>query len=400
MAVAAWRGAAPRLKALLRLPGLLRRRPREAEVDLDGDDPDGPAPPGSSRIRSRPAALAGAAVALAAGGVAVWLSFGPGETAGDGASDDLASASPLVVVPVDDRRPPAAQPPGTAPSGTEKGAAELNQPDARVELVAAPAPGLTEPGPAGPLPRVAEDGRTPWQTYARPFVQGDARPRIALVVAGMGASGTAATGAIRQLPGAVTLAFPAGAPQLAQWIEQARADGHEVLIDLPMEPAGYPVDDPGPNTLLASLRPEQNLDRLRRALSAAAGYVGVTSLSGSGFTARPEALRPVLQEVHRRGLLLLDGRAAPRGFASFQATEIGLPRAIGDSMVDAEPGAAAIDAELLALEEIARRGGTAVGVVSPYPVTLRRLASWLPTLKEKGLVLAPVSAVVNRQPDR
>jgi polysaccharide deacetylase 2 family uncharacterized protein YibQ len=340
--------------------------------------------------------------------VAVWLSFGPGETAGEDAAGELASAAPLVVVPVDDRRPPAARPadaaaPGTAPGaspGTSKAAPEPNPPDARVELVAAPAPGLTEPGPAGPLPKVAEDGRTPWQTYARPFVQGDPRPRIALVVAGMGASAAGATGAIRQLPGAVTLAFPAGAPQLARWVEEARADGHEVLLDLPMEPAGYPADDPGPNTLLASLRPEQNLDRLRRALSAATGYVGVTSLSGSGFTARPDVLRPVLQEVHRRGLLLLDGRAAPRGFASFQATEIGLPRAIGDAMVDAEPGAAAIDAELLALEEIARRGGTAVGVVSPYPVTLRRLASWLPTLRDKGLVLAPVSAVVNRQPDR
>jgi polysaccharide deacetylase 2 family uncharacterized protein YibQ len=128
--------------------------------------------------------------------------------------------------------------------------------------------------------------------------------------------------------------------------------------------------------------------------------VGVTSLSGSRFTGQAEALRPVLQEIRQRGLLVLDGRATPRSLVSAQATEIRLPRAIGDAMVDGEPSPAAIDAELLALEEIARRGSAAVGVVSPYPATLQRLASWIPTLSGKGLVLAPLSALVNRQPDR
>jgi polysaccharide deacetylase 2 family uncharacterized protein YibQ len=50
-----------------------------------------------------------------------------------------------------------------------------------------------------------------------------------------------------------------------------------------------------------------------------------------------------------------------------------------------------------ALERIAREGGTAVAMASPYPVTLERLAIWLPTLQDKSLALAPLTAVVSRQ---
>ena len=51
-------------------------------------------------------------------------------------------------------------------------------------------------------------------------------------------------------------------------------------------------------------------------------------------------------------------------------------------------------ARLRELEAIARREGNAVGIGSPYPVTLERIAAWVNGAGRRGIALAPVSAVV------
>jgi len=128
--------------------------------------------------------------------------------------------------------------------------------------------------------------------------------------------------------------------------------------------------------------------------------VGVTSLTGSRFTTMPDTLRPILTEVNRRGLMFLDAQAGARSPAAREATKIGLPRAIGDGFIDTVPSKAAIEAQLRNLEEAARLDGAAVGIAAPYPVTLDYLSQWIATLEAKGIVLAPITALVNKQADR
>lgn len=374
----------PRLGGLF--PGVRRAAGPADEPEVDLDDAQGEA-------SASPWLLAIPAVPLLLlGGLVLWLSLSAAET-----MRERLARIPSVVVPVIDLTGGTAVPPAEA-AGTGPG--DPNPIDLAVEMAPVPDPALVERTAEGALPAIAGDGRTPWQTYARPFAHDDARPRIALVMSDLGLSSAATRDALARLPGPVTLAFPAHAPDLPAWIERARRDGHEVLLDLPAEPEAYPKDDPGPDALMVMLPAEENLRRLRRLLARGAGYVGVTTLSGSGFTAAPDAVGPVAGELARRGLALLDGRASDRSFLARAATGTAVPRAIADVRVDRSPSPAAIDAELAALLEIARRDGTAVGVVSPYPVTLERLGLWLPRLAAEGVALAPVSAVVNRQPDR
>jgi polysaccharide deacetylase 2 family uncharacterized protein YibQ len=364
------------------------RRAGEPEVDLDATEGGASASPWLLAIPAVPLLLLG--------GIVLWLSLSAEET-----MRARLARIPSVVVPVIDLTGGPAAPQAVLPveaAGAHSG--DPNPIDLAVEMVPAPDPALVERTAEGPVPGIAGDGRTPWQTYARPFAHDDARPRIALVMSDLGLSSAATRDALARLPGAVTLAFPAHAPDLPTWIEQARRVGHEVLLDLPAEPDAYPKDDPGPGALMTMLPAEENLRRLRRLLARATGYVGVTTLSGSGFTAVPDAVVPVAGELARRGLAILDVRASERSLLARAATAAAVPRAIADIRVDRSPSPAAIDAELAALLEIARRDGTAVGVVSPYPVTLERLGLWLPTLAAEGVALAPVSAVVNRQPDR
>ncbi|MGQ0664621.1 MAG: divergent polysaccharide deacetylase family protein, partial [Pseudomonadota bacterium] len=267
---------------------------------------------------------------------------------------------------------------------------------------AAPAQGptaftLLRPPPPPPAPLI---GAPPWIRYARSFDANDRRPRVVVVVSELGLSSAATEAAIQQLPGGVTLAFSPYADKLAQWIDLARAAGHEVLLNLPMEPIDRRTSDPGPRALLTSLPPKQNLERLDWVLGRVMGYVGVTNHMGSRFTASGAALKPVLEAINDRGLMFLDSRATPRSVATRLATEIGLPRAINDRIIDQEASRAAIDARLADIERIARESGVAVAIGYPFPVTYERLNNWLLALEGKGLALAPITAAVNRQPDR
>jgi len=268
-------------------------------------------------------------------------------------------------------------------------------------LPPAPDPGLVDRTVLGPLPTIGPDGRKPWQVYARPFSRADKRPRIAVLITGLGLSGAATEAAIKGLPGVVTLGFTPYSPKLDEWIGYARAAGHEVFLSLAMEPADYPRVDPGPHTLLISLDRQQNLERLQWVLSRVVGYVGVVSSAGSRFTTSQADLLPILDEIKARGLMFVDSRSTDNSVAGALAKSIGLPRAVSDLALD-QPQASrdAVDQRLQQLEQLARQTGVAVGLGDVYPVTIERLAQWIPSLEPKGIALAPISAIADMQPDR
>ena len=235
---------------------------------------------------------------------------------------------------------------------------------------------------------------------ARPFDAKDRRPRIAVVVVELGVKAAASEAAIQRLPPEVTLAFSPFADDLDRWTRAAREAGHEVLLTIPLEPADFPAGGPGSYTLLTSLSPQQNLGRLDALLKRGAGYVGVTYVMGGRFAASREALLPVLTAIDKRGLMFLDGRANPRSIAGSLAREMGVPRALGDRVIDANPSRPVVEARLAEIEDVARDTGAAVAIAGARPIAFERLSAWLPTLSRKGFALAPISAIVDRQADR
>ena len=257
-----------------------------------------------------------------------------------------------------------------------------------------PDPGLLEKTDLGPLPVVGKDGRAAWRVYARPFSQVEKRPRIAIVLMGLGISARETQLAIENLPGPVSLSFAPFGKNLDALVESSRRKGHEVLLDLPMEPVDFPRNDPGPHTLLTSVSIDQNLRQLEWVLSRVTGYVGVSVYMGSGFATKPRALTPILSELKARGLMLVDTRENPLGQTKKIATEIGLPVADNYLFLDREPAQDSIVENLSKLEARAKARGFAVGTAHSYPLTVRVLRSWLDSLPDKGFVLAPVSAAV------
>jgi len=176
--------------------------------------------------------------------------------------------------------------------------------------------------------------------------------------------------------------------------DRARAAGHEVLLMLPMEPFDYPDNDPGPLTLLVDMPQDEMIDRLHRILGRFQGYVGVVNHMGSRFTSDRTAFEPVVTDLARRGLLVLDARTSADSVLPVAARTAGLPTVVNDRYIDNDASAVAIDRLLDRLLQIAREEGAAVGIGRPYPVTLARISSFAERLAGTSVVLTPLSAVV------
>lgn len=253
-------------------------------------------------------------------------------------------------------------------------------------------PALVENTAQGPLPRIADNGRKPMTAYAAPAPAG--KFKIAIMVSGLGLSTIATKTALDSLPAGVTLGFAPYADDVGQWVAQARGKGHEVLLEIPMEPYDFPDSDPGPHTLRAGQEEEDNTQRLTWALTRFTGYAGVTNLLGQRFLSDSEALSPTLTYLARRGLYFFDNGAASQSVAPMVAGQVGIPAAQSGAAVDTIQTALEIDRRLSELETQARANGSAVGSAFLYPVSIARIAAWARGLESRGFVLVPVSAIV------
>jgi polysaccharide deacetylase 2 family uncharacterized protein YibQ len=258
-------------------------------------------------------------------------------------------------------------------------------------------PKLLEKSRYGMIP-VAADGLKPYQAYAAGTdlqrAQAATMPSIAIVITGLGVGAAKTTDAITKLPAAVTLAFTPYGSEPGALVERARAQKHEVLLQVPMEPFNYPDNDPGPQTLLATQTPEQNIDRLAWHMSRFQGYVGLANFMGSRFVVTDAAMQPIIKEAARRGLAWLDDGSAPRSVAGPLAEAQTMPFAKADTIIDAVPNAAEIDKALATLETMARERGKAVGVASALPVSITHIANWAKGLEKRGLLLVPLTTAM------
>ncbi|MGO4717164.1 divergent polysaccharide deacetylase family protein [Bradyrhizobium sp. 2TAF24] len=268
-----------------------------------------------------------------------------------------------------------------------------------IPLVVAPGinPRLLEKSRHGLIPVVA-DGLKPFRAYGAGTDADRARaakmPSIAIVVTGLGVGAAKTADAIVKLPGAVTLAFTPYGADPAKLAERARAQKHELLLQVPMEPFDYPDNDPGPQTLLTSLPPDQNLDRLYWHLSRIQGYVGLANFMGARFVATDAVMQPLLKEAAKRGLSYLDDGSSPRSVAAQAAENAVLPFARADASIDAVPSAAEIDRALGRLESLARERGVAIGIASALPISVERINTWAKTLEGRGILLVPLTTAM------
>ena len=267
-----------------------------------------------------------------------------------------------------------------------------------VPLAAAPDKELEQPiqGLEGPLPKIGKDGRKPWEVYSRPPNVTGSNPRVAILVKGLGFSRAVSMAAIKKLPGNISLSFSPYARDLNDWLVRARLGGHEVFLELPMESKKFPAEDAGPLGLNTNLQVADNMKRLHQVMSKMGGYVGLVSTMGSKYSEAEGQLKPILQEIKKRGLMFVDGTGA-KSAAPRIAAEIELPKAFVNIVLDDPPDRQSLDRKLKSMESIVKKQAVAVAVIHAYPSTIERLIIWVRTMEDRQMTLVPLSAVADKQ---
>jgi len=316
-----------------------------------------------------------------------------GEAAHSGEAAKTVSPAPAPAATTAAAAPPPPPPPGSDPIMPAAGDplpqpsfAQLPAHESGPPLTPGPLPDLLRNSGYGALPIVA-GGTEPRTAYARPFAADGKAGKVAIVVTGLGLSKDATAAAIAKLPPEICLSFSPYAGNLDALIKKARAGGHEVLLDLPLEPANFPLRDAGPLAILARHAASEAVDHLEAVLGKGNSYVGVAAFLHSPVTAS-ENWQPTLQALKNRGLLFLgDGLVGvPDNF---------VPAAASVTLVaDEVPFRTAIDSRLSRLTMAAERDGSALAYISAKPVSFERVLAWIATLGQHNLVLAPASAVV------
>ncbi len=327
-------------------------------------------------------------VAIAALGVAALTMMGPPEQAKPvvaAAAEHKPGTTPAAARPAD---PPAARP-AAGPATAERPGRDTPGP------IADPDPALLEASPSARddmLPRVSADGRRPSSVYAAGFDRTSIRARVGLILGGIGMNEADSLAAARNLPGGITFAISPSTANLDKLLSAMRLAGHEYLLSIPMEPVEFPLNDPGPQALMTNLPPERNTERLHWAMSRLGGYAGATNafstMRGERFSGLPDQMAMVLHELDARGLVFVDARIG-------QAQPAGIWGRTIDVIIDEAANREDIEAKLEVLSHLALDRGSALGMATvPRPLTIERIAAWSNSLMSKGLILAPVTALV------
>lgn len=226
--------------------------------------------------------------------------------------------------------------------------------------------------------------------FRRPAPADDGRPRVAVIIRGLGLSRALTLKAI-DLPPDITLGLSAYSRDAQKSADAARAAGHEVFLDIPVEPSGFPTNDGGPQALLSTLASMENARRLDWSLARFSGYPGLVLSDSSPVLNSKETMAPLFKSPALEGLVWAHGDHPGFEDAPIASAPI-------DLVIGAGSDARAIDEALARLEGLGRQGGAALALVEASPVMVERLAAWAADLDKHGLLLVPASSLAKDPP--
>ena len=225
------------------------------------------------------------------------------------------------------------------------------------------------------------------------YIKPKGKGQIAIIIDDMGLS--LRSKLVEVLPGPLTLSYLPYAKNLKERTTRADANGHELMVHIPMEPLNSNLDG-GPHVLRSSQSKEELLDVLDWGLSQFDGYVGVNNHMGSKITADKEAMDQVMAELKSRGLFFVDSRTISSSVAADSARDAVIPYGVRDIFLDHEVTPEFIESALIKLENKAAARGYAIAIGHPHKETIKALKEWIPTLEGKGFTLVPVSELLMR----
>lgn len=218
-------------------------------------------------------------------------------------------------------------------------------------------------------------------------------PMLAIVIDDMGVDRKRSRHMWEDVPGPLTLSFMGYAEDLPSQTQEAHKRGHELMLHMSMEPSDVSID-PGPNVLMSSMADSELTSMANWGMDRFEGFVGVNNHMGSRFTEDPRAMRVVLAEVQKRGLLFLDSRTSPKSVGRSVARDLGLTFLERNVFLDNDNDVEKVRHQLEQVERLARKQGFAIAIGHPRDATIEALKTWIPQAKERGINIVPVSMLL------
>ena len=158
--------------------------------------------------------------------------------------------------------------------------------------------------------------------------------------------------------------------------------------------AGIPLDE---GALTSDMNRQQLVAVLRQGLAALPDAIGVNNHMGSLLTQQAAPMHWLMAELDQQQLFFVDSRTSADSLAFAIAQDYSLPSLKRDVFLDHQRNSGFIESQFQQLLNIAKKRGRAIGIGHPYPETLAVLEKHLPLLKQQGVELVTISALLAPQ---
>ena len=230
-----------------------------------------------------------------------------------------------------------------------------------------------------------------WTENMAPPADDPAKPNIIIIIDDVNSR---SVGKILDAAGnnPITMAFlPDNSTQSD--MDQAKANGHDTMIHMPMEPLN--TEERGIKLETSALKTAYNSYEIgmvmKYALKDFDGYIGINNHQGSAAMQDPDLLDKVMSEMNQRGLLFLDSATISADkygkegaeMAETKAEEHGVDYVRREVFLDHEQTEEYVAGQISKVEAIAQQEGSVIAIGHPHGVTMEALKDWMDKASDK-----------------
>lgn len=217
----------------------------------------------------------------------------------------------------------------------------------------------------------------------------ESKPKISLVLTGLGLNNQETASAITDLPPEISLAFLPYTRDIEQQLTLSKQNGHENLILIPMEPMSFPDDDPGPGLLLTGMTAHELRVRFAKLLGESKTFVGIVNSQGSRFIASSGDVQVLFSDIKKRKLIFVEQPSTFRSSADKLAQDNKIPFIKQSCIIDLSDESSSD--KWYAIANTAKQKGYVSVSVKMQPGSVELIKNISEAMVKDGIELVPVT---------
>lgn len=247
-------------------------------------------------------------------------------------------------------------------------------------------------------PAKAEHGdQAPFEYYRVKDVEipQQTQAKIAIIITDLGLKKSKLDNVLAKAPEYTTLAFSAYSPSLPA-TDILNKKNFERWLTLPTE-STRESHDPGNLGLYNSRDLTLNQNALTSVFNRHTAYTGLLIPPYSALPKESEQYHNIVQRIFNMGYGIVDSSFLSIDPSTLTLGRRKLPYFQADIIIDEILTSEAITANLKKLEVIAQESNSSIGIIKPYPLSIREYQEWEKTLEDRGFKIVPLSSLFKNQ---